>query len=342
MIFIELVLKNKYKIQLLSEEATLKESIDSIAYTLNLSLIETEELKNIGLVKGDSIQLYDYMFNSNEYKKIFDGTIRDISGSKKNKKLSIICRERTVSIEESEDEYLWSDGQTATQRAKVICNDWNIPVGCFSETNIGLAKDLRKESLFGMMKKDLKETAQKGGSLYKFRMSESLDLIELGSNSIVYKLDSIVNDIQPKSSLNGAVTQVKVLGKEETKKTKKTTNETKKSNSSEEKELILSPILGVFKKDTDKYGTIQKLTQDEKIDDYSKAKNKADTLFSSGEDSISVPCVKDVNTIRAGDKVSLYNTFYYVTDITHELGIVGKMDLTLMSWEGVKSKFYGE
>ncbi|OSA97773.1 UNVERIFIED_ORG: XkdQ [Clostridium botulinum] len=339
MIFIELVLKNKYKIQLLSEEATLKESTDSIAYTLNLSLIETDEFKNIGLVKGDSIQLYDYMFNSNEYKKIFDGTIRDISGSKKNKKLSIICRERTVSIEESEDEYLWSDGQTATQRAKAICNDWNIPVGCFSETNIGLAKDLRKESLFGMMKKDLKETAQKGGSLYKFRMDESLNLIELGSNSIVYKLDSIVNDIQTKSSLNGAVTQVKVLGKEET---KKSTKETKKSNNSEEKELILSPIIGVFKKDTERYGTIQKLFRDEKIDDYSKAKSKADALFSNGEDSMSVPCVQDINTIRAGDKVSLYNIFYYVTDITHELGTGGKMDLTLMSWEGVKTKFYGE
>ncbi len=339
MIFIELVLKNKYKIQLLSEEATLKESIDSIAYTLNLSLIETDEFKNIGLVKGNSIQLYDYMFNSNEYKKIFDGTIRDISGSKKNKKLSIICRERTVSIEESEDEYLWSDGQTATQRAKAICNDWNIPVGCFSETNIGLAKDLRKESLFGMMKKDLKETAQKGGSLYKFRMDESLNLIELGSNSAVYKLDSIVDDIQNKSTLSGAITQVKILGKEET---KKSTEKNKTSDSSEKKELILSPILGVFKKDTDKYGTIQKLVQDEKVDDYSKAKSKADTLFNSGEDSISLPCVKDINTIRAGDKISLYNTIYYVTDITHELGADGKMNMTIMSWEGVKTKFYGE
>ncbi|NFO86074.1 XkdQ [Clostridium botulinum] len=339
MIFIELVLKNKYKIQLLSEETTLKESIDSIAYTLNLSLIETDELKNIGLVKGDSIQLYDCMFNSNEYKKIFDGTIRDINGSKKNKKLSIICRERTVSIEESEEEYLWKDGQTATQRAKTICNDWGIPVGNFSETSIGLSKDLRKESLFSTMKKDLKETAQKGGSLYKFRMSESLDLVELGSNSMVYKLDSVVEDVQSKSSLNGAITQVKVLGKEET---KKTTKETKKSNNSEEKELILSPIIGVFKKDTERYGTIQKLFQDEKINDYSKAKSKADTLFSNGEDSKSVPCIKDINTIRAGDKVSLYNDSYYVTDITHELGTGGKMNMTVMDWEGVKSKFYGE
>ncbi len=339
MIFIELVLKNKYKIQLLSEEATLKESIDSIAYTLNLSLIETDELKNIGLVKGDSIQLYDYMFNSNEYKKIFDGTVRDINSSKKNKKLSIVCRERTITIEESEDEYLWKDGQTVTQRTKIICKDWSIPVGNFAEINIGLSKDMRKESLFGMLKKDLKETAQKGGSLYKFRMSESLDLVELGSNSVVYKLDNIVDDIQNKSTLSGAITQVKVLGKEET---KKTTKETKKSNNSEEKELILSPIIGVFKKDTERYGTIQKLFQDEKIDDYSKAKSKADTLFSNGEDSKSVPCIKDINTIRAGDKVSLYNDSYYVTDITHELGTGGKMNMTVMDWEGVKSKFYGE
>ena len=67
----DLVLKNKYKIQILSESVTLKEAIDGIAYTLNISLIETGELKNIGIAKGDSIELYDYLFGSNNYEQIF-------------------------------------------------------------------------------------------------------------------------------------------------------------------------------------------------------------------------------------------------------------------------------
>ena len=40
----ELVLKNKYKIQILSESVTLKEAIDGIAYTLNISPVSYTHL----------------------------------------------------------------------------------------------------------------------------------------------------------------------------------------------------------------------------------------------------------------------------------------------------------
>ena len=320
----ELILRNKYKITLNAESGTLKESIDGIAYTLNLSLINTDEFKKLGIAKGHSIELYDYAFNSNNTKvRIFSGIVWDVNKSKKTKKMSITCKERTVYIEESEDEFLCLNGQTATQRASLLCKDWNIPIGSFVNTKIGLTKDRRKESIYSMMWKDLKETAQKGGELYKFRMETKLNLFKLGSNPVIYKLDSILDDVQNKSSLSGAVTQVKVLGKNDKEDTK-------------------SPVIGIFKKNTEAYGAIQKIVQDEKVQNYANAQNKANSLFSAGENSIDVSCVQDINTIRAGDVASLYGTRYYVTDITHTLGGKGSMDLTLMNWEGVKRKFYGE
>jgi len=331
----DLVLKNKYKLQIVSESVTLKEAIDGIAYTLSISLIETEELANIGISKGDSIELYDYAYQDKNYTKIFCGVIWDIDKDKKNKKISLTGKERTRVIEESEDEYLWSEGQTASQRGTIICNDWGIPIGNFLDTGIGLSKDKRKESLYGMMKKDLKETAQKGGGLYKFRMDTSLNLVELGSNYIIYKLDNIIDDLKEKDSLEGAITQIKVLGKEDTKSSNS-------SSSGSEKELVLSPVIGLFKRNTESYGTLQKIIDDDKVDDYAKAQSKADCLFSSGESSKSLNCCEDINTLRAGDFVSVYDENICVTEITHTLGSGGKMSLTVMKMEDVRRKFYSE
>lgn len=323
----ELYLKNIYKIELLSEAVILKESVDSVAYTLNIDLALTDELKSLGISKGDSIKLYDYPFQNaygtgNTF-ELFNGVIWDINKSEKSKKISLVCKERTVYIEESESEYVWSQGETADQRINTIAYYWEIPVGTLENTKIGLSKGRRRESLYSMIRKDLKETAQKGGSLYRLRMDEKLNLFELGTNEIVYEIGNIVDDINEKQSLQGMVTQVKVLGKND-------------------KQDTYSPIIGVFNSNTEKYGTVQKIVQDDKIDDYAKAQSKSNTLFSTGEDSITVPCIQDINILRAGHRVSLRQNIYYITDITHKLGGKGSMNLVLMTWEGVKNKFYGE
>lgn len=319
----ELYLKNNYKIELLSETVTVKESIDSVAYTLNVDLALTAELESLGISKGDSIQLYDYAYGTGTYSKVFDGVIWDRDKSKKLKKVSITGKERTVYMEESEDEYIWYDGQVASDRIQIIANDWGIPVGWVDNTKIGLSKDRRKESLYSSIKKDLKETAQKGGSLYRIRMGEKLDILELGTNETVYELSTVIDDLDDKQSLSGMVTQVKVLGKND-------------------KDYTKSPVIGVFKSNTSAYGTIQKIVQDEKIDDYAKAQSKSNTLFNTGEDSKTISCTQDINNLRAGHKVTLYGEELYVAEITHKFGGRGRMNLVLMTWEGLKNKFYGE
>ncbi|WP_423201031.1 XkdQ/YqbQ family protein [Clostridium saccharobutylicum] len=258
--------------------------------------------------------------------------------------MSITGKERTVYIEESEDEYLWTEGQTAAERATIIANDWGIPIGYFEDTEIKLSKDKRKESLYSMMKKDLKETAQKDGKLYRFRMDVNLDLFELGSNIFIYELDNIMEELDEKDSLDGAVTQVKVLGKEKTNDNNSSSSkdDSDSNSSSSNNELVLSPIIGTFKKDTETYGTIQKIVQDDKVDDYSKAETKANSLFSNGEASKTINCCDDINTLHAGNTVNVYGEILCITEITHTLGSSNKMSLTVMKMEDVRRKFYSE
>lgn len=319
----DLILKNKYKITLTAESVSLKDSIDAIAYTLSLNITKNDKLVEIGLSKGDSLELYDYGYLSSEKVRIFTGIIWSTSTSDKTRKIQITAKERTVYIEESEDEWLFYEGQTADERAKLLCDEWNIPIGAFASTSIGLAKNRKKKSIYSMMLEDLKETSQKGGRLYKYRMGNVLDLIEIGTNSQVYELDSIIDEPSRKSSLDGAVTQVKVLGKNENDDTK-------------------SPIIGVYKQNTENYGTIQKIVQDEKVNDYASGQNKANSIFSTGEDTWTFKCVQDIPDIRAGDKVKLSGNFYYVTEITHNLGDGGgTMSMnTMLKLDDIRGKFY--
>lgn len=314
-----IILRNKYKIDNLTEGIQLSEAIDGIAYTANITLVETEELKKLGISKGNNIEIYDIDFETKTNRQIFKGIIWDIDRSKKTKRLTMTCKERTIYLEESEDEYLFPS-MTATQRVQRYCRDWGIPIVSLVDTRIKLAKAVyRSDTILGMMLKDLKETAQKGGNLYKLRMLDKLNIIQLGSNKTTWKLETIAEDIDKKSSLEGMVTQVKVLGKQE---------ENKKT-----------PVTGIYKKDTSKYGTIQKLVQDEKIKSSVEGRKRANALFNTGEETVRLSGI-DINSIRAGDKVSVDAKILYVIDVTHNLGSTGRMNLNLSGLDYIRRRFY--
>ncbi|BAH07929.1 XkdQ/YqbQ family protein [Clostridium kluyveri] len=320
---ISIIAKDNYKIGNLNEGITLQESIDSIAYVATVKLLETEQLQSIQFVKGNGIEIWDTPFNGTSDVKVFKGVVWERERNRKEHYLNLECKERTVYLENSEDEYLHPEGQTATQRITKYANDWNIPIGNFADTGIGLAKNIYRggDTILDMIFKDLKETAQKGGKLYKVRMQEDkLDLVEIGTNTTVWKLESIAEEIEEYSSLEGAVTQVKVLGTQS--------------------DESLSPVIGIYEKETRGYGTLRKIVQDDKVTNADAAKKKADSIFSTGEDYINISCGVDINTIRAGDKVSLDGVELYVASVTHTLGSSGKMELTVGTMDYIRRKFY--
>lgn len=320
----KLILNDKYYIENLNEGITLQESLDGIAYTATIELLETDELKAIGIKKGDKIKVEDMQADYQFPTYTFDGLVWEVVESKKDKKLTITGKERTIYMEQSEEDYLLPEGQTATQRLTKYAKDWNIPAAWLVDTQIKLSKaKYSSETLLSMMQKDLKETAQKGGDLYKIRMLDKLNIIKLGSNKNVWKLETIIEEEESTSSLDGAVTKVKVLGQD----------------SEDDK---ATPVIGTYSKDTDKYGTLQKIVQDEKVTTADQAKKKSDSIFNSGKETKQLHCNKDINTIRSGDSISLDGVIWYVIDITHNMNIPYSMDINVGTLDYIRSSMYND
>lgn len=310
------ILNNSIKLDNLKMAINLSESIDSIAYTADIKIVVPATLK---VNEGDPIEIVK---NKDPGKgTVFKGVIWTKNTDKKTNKIgSLTCKERTIYIEESEDEYLFKEGTTATQRARQLCGDWGIPIGSFEDTGIPLSKAPPKiDTIYGMMLDDLKETAQKGGGLFKYRMQNKLDLIKIGSNKVVHDISNILENINQTGTLDGAVSKVKVLGKKEDGKK--------------------SPVIGIYTKDTNKLGTLQRVIQDEKVQDAGTAKSKAEAMFSKGQGSIQVTGI-DIPDIRAGDKVKINGFYIYVTAVIHMLGEPGRMTVILESLEQIRGKYY--
>lgn len=314
------------RIDPLMTELSLKESVDDIAYTMSVELAVSSQLKSLGITKGTNIELWGYHYYTGAYWLIFKGIVWEATHNKTEQTLRLTCKERTIYLQESEEEWVWAEGQTATDRINQMANYMELPIGEILDTEIGLKKDRRVGTQYNSILQDLKETAQKGGKLFRLRMDEKLDLFELGTNEHVAEISQVCEKITEKESFRGLTTKVKVLGK----------NEGDKDNPA------YSPIIGEYWKDTEKYGWVQKIIQDEKIEDWSQGQEKANLLFSPGEDSIQVSCTEDINILRAGNKVLYYGNEYYISDMEHIPGGRGKMNLTLMTYEQLKIKFYNQ
>lgn len=310
------ILRNNIKLDDFKLKISLSETIDSIAYTANIQFVVPTELK---VAEGDPIEIIK---NKDPGKgTVFKGVIWTKNTDMKHNKVgSLTCKERTIYIEESEDEYLFAEGTTATQRAQQMCGDWGVPIGNFEDTGVALSKAPPKiNTIYSMMLDDLRETAEKGGGLFRYKMQEKLELIKIGNNKVVHDISNILDNVGQTGSLEGAVSKVKVLGKKN--------DDTK------------SPVTGTFEKDTDRLGTLQRVIQDEKIQDVGTAKAKAEAMFNKGEGNIS-PSGIDIPEIRAGDKVKLNGFYIYATSVNHELGEPGRMDLVLESLDQIRGKYY--
>lgn len=306
----EIVLGNRYYLRDLIEEISLEDSLEEISYKANIRLVVTPELP--GIVPGQEIRVSGIPYGGTGMSYLLHpGVVWECSSTNSGTKhLSITAYDRTIYLAKSEDERLMPAGQTASDRLKLYAKEWGIPVGNLPDTSISLARNIKRtQTLYSMIQEDLKETADKGGELFRPRMTvNGLELIKLGDNKTKWDLE-MVEDVTQSRTLEGAVTQVKVLG----------------ATASEEK---LAPVLAVVKKDVEKFGTLQKVIQDSKIETVDQAKKAAQKTLTGIQETFSVTA-PDINLIRAGDEVRLNGITLWVTRVTHRLGTPGHMDLEL-------------
>lgn len=326
------VLTGEYYLRELITGITLSESLDTVAMSADIKIVAPNNLyDNLpGIKCGMDMDILGTPFGKLEQEYLLKpGVIWSVTASDGNNvELDITVYDKTIYMAKSEDEYIFDEGTTATDRIKAIASDWNIPLGTIADTGVKLAQSVnRKKNIWSIIQDSLKETAKKGGEMYRLRMDEKgLELVKLGSNTDIWMLeyDRGETGLTKRNTLDNAVTKVKVLGNA--------------SNNDR------SPILNVYTQDTDKYGTLQKIFDDKKAIDEGTAETSAKALFSVPTDDLTVNHI-DINTIRAGDIVRVEDfedIDYYVTDVQHQLGNPGSMSLTLLTKEAVKNKYYAQ
>lgn len=318
----EVVLADQHDISAFVEELTLEESLDEIAYRATMRLIVTNDLPFIG--PGQAIRISGVPFGGSKREPLLHPGVvwecqSDNSGSKH---LSVTVYDRSIYLAKSEDERLMPSGQTASQRLRAYAKDWEIPVGDVAETSTALSRGIKRaQSIMSMIMEDLKETADKGGGLFRPRMTPAgLGLVKLGSNDPVWEL-SLLESVTQTRTLEGAITQVKVLG-------------------ASPGDNRLSPVLAVERKETGKYGTLQKIVEDSKIKTAAQAKEAARKLLLGMQETFSVTA-PDINTIRAGDRVRLNGMDLFVKQVKHRLGGSPHMELELAAEDKVRRDYFG-
>lgn len=322
----EVVLANQYFLREVIESITLKESLDEIAYSADIRMVVTADFP--GLAPGQEIRVSGIPFGGSSMAYLLHPgvvwTIDSNTGGLKH--LSVTAYDKTIYLAKSQDDYMFPAGQTASQRLRQYASDWGITLADVPETSVPLAKtdsNYRGTTIYDMIMSDLKQTANNGGEMYRPRMTTAgLELFKLGSNETVWllELNQNVEEVSQRRSIDGAVTQVKVLG-----------------NAPEDQR---APVLAIVKGETEKYGTLQKILKDSTITSAGDAKTNGEKHLSGVDETFDITGI-DINTMRAGDKVKLGEMDLIVTSISHELGNPGKMSLQLASPEYVRRRYYG-
>ncbi|AWB45318.1 phage portal protein [Paenibacillus sp. CAA11] len=320
----KVILQNKYDLTPLVQSISLKDSLEQIAYQGNVELVAGASMPSV--TPGDEIRISGVPLGKTEMVPLLHpAVVWDCDSSSNNgaKRISLTLYDRTIYLDKSEDEYLFPKNQTASQRVWKYAADWKIKLASVPDTGKKLGKAVyRSQTIHAMMTADLQETAKAGGDLYHPRMTPSgLELYKLGSNKTVYVLDQN-EEVSQSRTLEGAVTQVKVIGVSES-----------------ASDSAASKVLAIESKDKDKFGTLQALVQDDKVKTASAAKTLAKAKLRGIQQTFTV-AAPDINIIRAGDAVMLNGMRLIVTTVNHQLGSPGSMTLELAAYEDVRRRYY--
>ncbi|MGO4268523.1 phage portal protein [Paenibacillus sp. TAF58] len=320
-------LDDRYTLQDVIDDLTLEEALDEISYRAQATLVATPDFPSVA--PGQSIRVRGVPYGAAQQGDLLHPAIiwQCENSYERMDRLILTIYDRTIYMAKSDDEYYFPAGTTASERIRKYASDWNIQIDSLPSTGITLAKAMyRAESIYGMMMKDLKETAKKGGPMFRPRMTENgLTLFEIGSNSVVWSLEPSENvqSIMQKRTLEGAVTKVKILGAKEA------------------GDQAAAQVLAVEERDSATLGTLQKIVLDSSYQSVGEAKEAAKAMLSGIQETISVTSI-DINTIRAGDKVDLAGSGMELIamSVRHELGSPGKMVLELGSPDLVRRRYY--
>lgn len=240
--------------------------------------------------------------------EVFRGYIWDRPYSSKDEKiLTLVCYDRLIYFQESEDCKFFTAGKTTSAVCSSLCSDWGVTLK-FNYTSITHPKLPLRGKLSDIFLTDIlaevKKSTGKEAVMYCDKGTVYID--EFGQNKTIYKLRSKENVINTQSSISmsGVVTQISITGK---------TDDDERT-----------PIEAVVKGKTDKYGTIQRLHDKDEDTTLADAKKEAQEVIDEEGEPQRTYTVKaiDIPFMKKGDRVDVsagdMTENYFVTSISHD------------------------
>lgn len=309
---VAIITKNntKYNVTGAITKLQLKENDGEIAQHAEITLVNVEVNGSYlsGLINVRD-RVYIYANDGEKTEEVFRGYVftRPYSSSRK-KELTLDCYDNLIYFQESEDYQYFSAGYSTKSVCGSICEKWGIKL-VYNFESITHPKLPLRGTLADIFLTDLlAEVKKKTGKKSVMRSIQDVVHIDhVGANTTIYKLyrgkDGTVTDTNSEITMKGMITKVIILGKEDD-------NER-------------AAVEDTVSKNTDIYGTLQKILSSSSGTNLAEVKTEATELIEEN----SVPKEKfrvtavDIPWIHKGDKVYVFagdmSGYFIVLSITH-------------------------
>lgn len=223
--------------------------------------------------------------------EVFRGFVWDFNyKSGLTKEISLTAFDNLIYFQESEDSLFFPADRSTQSVITDICQKWGVSI-TYSYDSITHEKLVLRGKIADILISDLlDEVKNQTGKKYEIRSeADKIKVFEAGTNSTVYDVEAKKNAIETnmKKTMSGMVTQVVITGKED-----------------DEGRV---PVEATASRNTDKYGTLQKIIRKSEGTDLSEVQKEADTTLDEKaipQETITVDFV-DNPRIRRGDKVKV-------------------------------------
>jgi hypothetical protein len=236
------------------------------------------------------------------------GSIVDWDTSNQSSKdtFSILAYDELFNLQDSQDNRYITAGTGTKAALTAIFSDWGIPVGEYKGPDVPHAKTpFKNEYISDMIEQLLDDAVKQGAEKCIIRASKgTVSVLPEGGNDTIYHFDEdgSIEVTKDKVSIQGLITRVKVVGKED----------------SEGRQAVEAIVDGQTR-----FGTRQRIYNRQENDSLATAKAAAQKIISDSEADTRSTTIQgpDVPTIRKGDKIHVtgrtLDGYYIVLSVQH-------------------------
>lgn len=282
---------DKYELTPVLASLTLSHQKEQLAAQATLTLVNIKYGEHyLHTMLAMRQRVFIYATDGEKSAEVFRGFIWRIQyhSSVDAREIEVQCYDNLVYLQESEDSVFFTSGWSTKDVLSSILNSWGVGMR-FQYTSISHGKLALRGTLSDMIVSDVLDEAKKQtGVKYALVMEENTLVVRTaGDNTVFYSLEAggnVINTYE-RTSMEGMRTKIVILG--------------------ESSDNAKTPILATVEGDTDRYGTLQELKDNDSDSTLSAMQAEAQaTLDEKGKPGkeYEVKCT-DVPWIRKGDRV---------------------------------------